>query len=216
MNIPHKKHSKMNNQSRHSIKSNFLSKSEKKIRLDNYDNYDEDDGPSLSSSSSVISKNDLSREKIINKIKNLIDNKLSYNKNIKICTIIKNKCMIIQSIKDMLFSTNLYFIIKIKKSFGVFNSVYVKFFDKDVFENNALNLYHNAYELAKKNSTDIVLEKNILLKDELIAECKTRNYNMALDMYSNKFIYAIYCKKVFVVDDNVVLKKYKIYAHIVD
>ncbi|QTF49246.1 hypothetical protein qu_354 [Acanthamoeba polyphaga mimivirus] len=203
----------MNKQSHYSIKSNFLSKSEKKISIDHYD---EADGPSLSSSSSVISKNDLSREKIINRIKNLIDNKFSYNKNIKICTIIKNKCMIIQTIKDMLFSTNLYFIIKIKKSFGLFNSVYVKFFDKDIFENSALNLYHNAYELAKKNSTDIVLEKNILLKDELIAECKTRNYNMALDMYSHKFVYATYCRKVFVVDDNVVLKKYKIYAHIVD
>ncbi|AKI80067.1 hypothetical protein QJ850_gp632 [Acanthamoeba polyphaga mimivirus] len=203
----------MNKQSRYPIKSNFLSKSEKKISIDHY----EADGPSLSSSSSVISKNDLSREKIINKIKNLIDNKLSYNKNIKICTFIKNKSMIVQTIKDMLFSTNLYFIVKIKKSFGVFNSVYVEFFDKDVFDNSALNLYHNAYEFAKKkNSTNIVLEKNILLKDKLIAECKTRNYNMALDMYSHKFIYDIYCRKVFVVDDNVVLKKYKIYAHIVD
>ncbi|BCS83246.1 hypothetical protein QLL95_gp0877 [Cotonvirus japonicus] len=150
--------------------------------------------------------------KILDKLSSIINNKLSYNCNIKICNVDKNYKLVLSIVKNFLFSTELLFVISINKFFGISRSVCVKFFDPIKYSRRIEAIYQNAIGKALSDNSDIVMNDGIPRKKEILAECYARNYNIILGKFGHEFTQEMVSRKEFVVDGYINIRYFRVYT----
>ncbi|AVL94880.1 hypothetical protein ma494 [Moumouvirus australiensis] len=160
-----------------------------------------------------IFKKEKLRDKIFDKLYEILNLRKNYiGKYIKICRVDKYLDIYLDTIKSILFQTDLLFKIMIRKFLSIKSSIYVKFYDKNQYSQKIMKKFYDIYSSTDDNI--LVIRDEINSRNEILAETITRNYNLVFKDTDYKFNYKKYVRKVFVIENDTIFNEFYVFINL--